>query len=133
MLDEARVPIARAEDIVTARREGRTLATRLGFDTGEVTLIAAAISEVSRNIVQHANRGEIVLRPLNSGHRKGMCIVARDDGPGIADIAQAMQYGYSSGGGLGVGLPGAKWLVDEFDIASQVGAGTTITMKKWLD
>ncbi len=132
MVDEARVPIVSAVDIVTARQEGRSLATRLGFDAGEVTLIAAAISEVSRNIVQHANGGEIVLRALKSGRRKGLCVVARDQGPGIPDIPQAMQYGYSSRGGLGVGLPGAKWLMDEFDIASQVGVGTTITMKKWL-
>ena len=132
MLDEARVPITTAVDLVTARQEGRLLAARLGFDAVDQTLIAAAISEVSRNIVQHANRGEIVLRALNSGQRKGLCIVARDQGPGIADIAQAMQYGYSSRGGLGVGLPGAKWLMDEFDIASQAGVGTTITMKKWL-
>ncbi len=132
MLDEARVPITSAVDIVTARQQGRSLANRIGFDAVEQSLIAAAISEVSRNIVQHANRGEIVLRPLNSGPKKGLCIVAQDQGPGIPDVAQAMQYGYSSRGGLGVGLPGAKWLMDEFDIASQPGVGTTVTMKKWL-
>jgi serine/threonine-protein kinase RsbT len=133
MRSETRVPIASAVDIVTARQEGRSLATELGFDAVGVTLIAAAISEVSRNIVEHAKRGEIVLRPLNSGRRHGMCVVARDDGPGIADIAQAMQYGYSSRGSFGVGLPGAKRLMDDFEIESQVGVGTTITMKKWVD
>jgi len=132
MPTETRVPITSAEDIVTARQRGRSLATELGFDGAEVTLIAAAISEVSRNIVEYAKCGEIILRPENHGPRHGLCVVARDDGPGIADIAQAMQYGYSSRKGLGVGLPGAKWLMDEFDIESKVGVGTTVTMKKWL-
>ena len=132
MPTETRVPITSAEDIVTSRQRGRSLATELGFDGAEVTLIAAAISEVSRNIVEYAKCGEIILRAENHGPRHGLCVVARDDGPGIADIAQAMQYGYSSRKGLGVGLPGAKWLMDEFDIESKVGVGTTVTMKKWL-
>ena len=132
MPTETRVPITSAEDIVTSRQRGRSLATELGFDGAEVTLIAAAISEVSRNIVEYAKCGEIILRAENHGPRHGLCGVARDDGPGIADIAQAMQYGYSSRKGLGVGLPGAKWLMDEFDIESKVGVGTTVTMKKWL-
>jgi serine/threonine-protein kinase RsbT len=86
MPDETRVPITSAVDIVTARQEGRSLASRLGFDPGEATLIAAAITEVSRNIVQHAGSGEIHLRTVNSGRRKGICVVALDQGPGIADI-----------------------------------------------
>ena len=133
MASETRVPIRSDEDIVTARQKGRRLALELGFDGSEVTLIAAAISEVSRNIVEYAKRGEIILRPENHGARRGLCVVARDEGPGIANLAQAMQYGYSSGSGLGVGLPGAKWLMDEFDIESKLGVGTTVTMKKWLD
>ena len=100
---------------------------------GVETLIAAAISEVSRNIVEYAQCGEIVLRALNHGQRQGLCVVARDHGPGIADVAQAMQYGYSTRKGLGVGLPGAKLLMDEFDIVSKVGEGTTVTMKKWVN
>jgi serine/threonine-protein kinase RsbT len=132
MASETRVPITSAEDIVTARQHVRSLATELGFDGAEVTLIAAAISEVSRNIVEYAKCGEIILRSENHGARHGLCVVARDHGPGIADVAQAMQYGFSSRKGLGVGLPGAKWLMDEFDIESKVGVGTTITMKKWL-
>ena len=129
---ETRVPIRSAEDIVLARQAGRSLATELGFEGGDVTLIAAAISEISRNIIEHAKCGELILRPENHGDRHGVCVVAHDDGPGIADVEQAMQYGYSSRRGLGVGLPGAKWLMDEFDIKSKVGVGTTITMKKWL-
>src|SRR5436190_23901409 len=130
--NEVRVPIESAVDIVTARQKGRSLALELGFDGAEVTLIAAAISEVSRNIVEYAKHGQSILQPTNHGARKGLCVVADDKGPGIADVAQAMQYGYSSRRGLGVGLPGAKLLMDEFEIVSKVGVGTTITMKKWV-
>ena len=132
IITETRVPITSAVDIVTARQQGRSLAVKLGFDGAEVTLITAAISEVSRNIVEHAQRGEILLRPANHGARRGLCVIAYDRGPGIADIKQAMQYGYSTRKGLGVGLPGAKWLMDDFDIESKVGVGTTVTMTKWV-
>jgi serine/threonine-protein kinase RsbT len=130
---ESQTPINSAVDIVTARQRGRTLALELGFNGADVTLIAAAISEVARNIVDHAKQGEIVMSSIGNPQngRCGIQIIARDEGPGIRDVAQAMQYGYSTRKGLGVGLPGAKWLMDEFDIASQVGRGTTITMKKW--
>ena len=130
--NETRVPIASEADVVTARHKGRSQAVELGFQGADLTLIAAAISEVSRNIVEYAQRGEIVLQPANHGNRHGLCIVARDEGPGIPDVAQAMQYGYSSRRGLGVGLPGSKLLMDDFDIVSKVGVGTTITMKKWV-
>src|ERR1051326_6626230 len=135
METESQTPINSAVDIVTARQRGRSLALELGFNGADVTLIAAAISEGARNIVDHAKKGEIVMCSLTNGSngstRTGIQIIARDEGPGIRDVAQAMQYGYSTRKGLGVGLPGAKWLMDEFDIASQVGRGTTITMKKW--
>jgi serine/threonine-protein kinase RsbT len=133
METETQTEIHSAVDIVTARQRGRALAMELGFNGADVTLIAAAISEVARNIVDHAKKGEIVMCSLNTanGGKKGIQIIARDEGPGIRDVAQAMQYGYSTRKGLGVGLPGAKWLMDEFDIASEVGRGTTITMKKW--
>jgi len=133
MPNEETVLIGSSTDIVAARQKGRTMAAELGFDSAQVTAVAAAISEVSRNIVEYAKCGEIILRVENTGGRRGLCIVARDHGPGIADVAQAMQYGYSSRKGLGVGLPGAKWLMDEFIIESSVGIGTIITMKKWLD
>lgn len=132
---ETQTPILSAIDIVTARQRGRTLALEIGFNGADVTLIAAAISEVARNILDHAKQGEIVMTTVNhvqNGGRHGIQIVARDEGPGIRDIAQAMQYGYSTRKGLGVGLPGAKWLMDEFDVDSKVGRGTTITMKKWM-
>ena len=131
MPNETRVLITSALDIVTARQQGRSLAMELGFEGAEVTLVAAAISEVARNIVEYAKSGEILFQPVKNGGKQGLCVVARDQGPGIADVAQAMQYGYSTRKGLGVGLPGAKLLMDEFDIVSKPGAGTTITMKKW--
>ncbi|HSY18021.1 MAG TPA: anti-sigma regulatory factor [Candidatus Acidoferrales bacterium] len=132
MENEARVAINSAADIVTARQKGRTLATELGFDGSDLTLIATAISEVARNIVTHAKSGEILLVAANNGSKHGITIIARDEGPGIKDINRAMQYGYSTAKGLGVGLPGAKWLMDEFEIESKVGNGTKVTMKKWL-
>jgi serine/threonine-protein kinase RsbT len=135
MNNEIRTEIRSAVDIVAARQQGRTLALQLGFSGTAVTLIAAAISEVARNIVDHAKKGEITMSEVtsrNSGGKHGLRIVARDEGPGIPDVAQAMQYGYSTRKGLGVGLPGAKWLMDDFDIVSQVGKGTTVTMIKWL-
>ena len=128
----ARVAISSSADIVIARQKGRELATELGFDGADLTLIATAISEVARNIVDHAKVGEIVLGPTTQASKRGLEITARDDGPGIADVKKAMEYGYSTRSGLGVGLPGAKWLMDEFDIESKVGKGTRVTMKKWL-
>ena len=132
MESETRVPINSATDIVTARQKGRALATGLGFSGADLTLIATAISEVARNIVDHAKQGEIILCEAHQGNRHGISITAKDEGPGIKDVFQAMQYGYSTRNGLGVGLPGAKWLMDEFCIYSKVGKGTTVTMKKWL-
>lgn len=126
------VGIRSSADIVNARQEGRTLALRIGFDGADVTLIAAAISEVARNIVDHSSGGRLILSELNEGGRRGISIVAQDTGPGIPDVARAMEYGYSTRKGLGVGLPGAKWLMDDFNIISIVGKGTTITMKKWF-
>lgn len=133
MKTETQTAINSAVDIVTARQRGRALALELGFNGADATLIAAAISEVARNIVDHAKSGEILMSSLNSpnGGRCGIQIVARDQGPGIRDVAQAMQYGYSTRRGLGVGLPGAKWLMDEFDILSEIGRGTVVTMRKW--
>lgn len=130
--NEVHTPIRSTVDIVTARQRGRTSATALGFSGADVTLIAAAISEVTRNIVDHAKEGDVSIQVVVRDGRRGLQIVARDQGPGIPDVAQAMKYGYSTRRGIGMGLPGAKWLMDEFDISSVVGRGTTVTMTKWL-
>jgi serine/threonine-protein kinase RsbT len=131
MKDEVRVPIASDADLVPARAHARTLAERLGFSRTDATLIATAISEVARNIVVHAGRGEIVMTPLYESDRYGLMVVARDAGPGIRDVEAAIGHGFTAKGGLGLGLPGARRLVDEFSIASEIRRGTTVTMKKW--
>src|ERR1041384_6166446 len=100
---ETRVAIKSEADIVTARQKGRQLAMQRGVEGADLTMIAAAISKVSRNIVEYARNGEIILKPVHNGTRRGLCVVARDQGPGIGDLAQAMQYGYSTRKGLGVG------------------------------
>jgi serine/threonine-protein kinase RsbT len=130
MSDDIRVPIAADSDMVPARAQGRALATELGFSRTDATLIATAISEIARNIVVHVGRGEILLQPLYEDDRYGLLVVAHDSGPGIRDIEAALNHG-GSVKGLGLGLPGARRLMDEFEIASQPGKGTTVTMKKW--
>lgn len=131
MPDEVRVPIASDVDVVTARLRGRELAAQAGFSSGDQTVVAAAISEIARNILMYAKRGEISLSVVTNGDRQGVVVIARDEGPGIRDVERAMQDGHSTSGGLGLGLPGAKRLMDEFSITSLVGQGTTVTMTKW--
>jgi serine/threonine-protein kinase RsbT len=130
--DGIHVAIRSDIDIVTARHQGRTLAAQIGFTATDATLIATAISELARNIVLYAKQGEIILRRIETIHTRGMMIVADDSGPGISNIQNVMRDGYSTSGGLGLGLPGVKRLMDEFGIDSQLGTGTTITIKKWL-
>ncbi len=125
------VPIRADVDVVNARQEARGLASDLHFSGSDLTLIATAISEVARNIVTYAGTGDIVLRIVRRGDRRGLTVIARDSGPGIADIELAMQDGYSTSRGLGLGLPGCKRLMDEFALISEVGKGTEITMTKW--
>jgi serine/threonine-protein kinase RsbT len=129
--DEMLLPVAADVDIVSVRQKGRELAAKAGFSEGDQTVIAAAISEIARNILMYAKRGEVSLVLANNDDRIGIIIVARDQGPGIADLPRAMQDGYSTSGGLGLGLPGARRLMDEFEIQAPPGQGTTITMKKW--
>jgi serine/threonine-protein kinase RsbT len=129
---ESRVTIRSDGDVVTARAEGRSLARQLAFSKTELTLVATAISEVARNIVAYAGEGEIVLRLIRSDSREGIQIVARDQGPGIEDLGLAMQDAYSTSQGLGLGLPGARRLMDEFEIESTPGTGTEVAMTKWV-
>ncbi len=133
MPPEERVSITGDTDIVTARSQAKALADALGFSRTDQTVIAAAVSEIARNIVLYAGAGEIVLRAQRGDGRWGLVVVATDQGPGIADPEQALTDGYSTGGSLGVGLPGARRLMDSLEIASQVGRGTTVTMLKWAD
>jgi serine/threonine-protein kinase RsbT len=125
------VPVAADVDVLVARQQARTLAATLRFSPGQLTLIATAISEIARNILLYAERGEIALRIVERARRRGIVVIAKDHGPGIRDIEQAMVDGYSTSGGLGLGLPGAKRLMDEFEVVSAPGRGTTVTMTKW--
>jgi serine/threonine-protein kinase RsbT len=129
--DEVRVSVSSDADVVEARQRGRELAAGLGFSTTDLTLIVTAISEVARNIVVYADHGEIIMRQLRDDGQVGIQVVARDSGPGIADVELAMRDAYSTGNGLGLGLPGARRLMDEFHIDSEVSKGTTVTMRKW--
>lgn len=129
--NEYRVPIHSDSDIVAARQKGRELAAQIGFVSSDLTIIATAISELARNILNYAQRGEITLNVVNHGDREGIIVVAKDEGPGILDIERALQDGYSTSRSLGMGLPGTKRLMDEFEIVSNIGVGTTVTVKKW--
>jgi serine/threonine-protein kinase RsbT len=131
-LQDIVVAIRSDGDIVSARQQGRSLAAAIGFGATDATLIATAISELARNIVMYAGQGEVSIRNLEISHRKGIVIAARDDGPGIRSIDDVLRDGYSTSGGLGLGLPGVKRLMDEFAIDSELGHGTMVTIKKWL-
>jgi serine/threonine-protein kinase RsbT len=129
---ETRIAIESDADVVTARQRARELAAGLELSSTDQTLLATAISEVARNITTYAKRGEVSVGIVEGGDgRRGIRVVAHDDGPGIEDVERALQDGYTTGGGLGIGLPGARRLVDEFDIDSAPGRGTTVTLVKW--
>lgn len=132
MTDVVRIAVRCDADIVLVRQQARTLAKDMGFSPSDLTLIATALSELARNIVSYAQQGEIILSQIRQENRRGISIIARDHGPGIADIERAMLDGYSTGKGLGLGLPGTKRLMDEFEITSSVGQGTTVKATKWV-
>ena len=130
-LGRIRIVVSTDGDIVVARQSGRELAEQIGCSATDATLVATAISEVARNIVTHAGRGEIQIRAVSCEDGDAAIeVVARDEGPGIAEVEHAMQDGFSTGPGLGLGLPGARRLMDEFEITSEVGRGTTVVMRK---
>jgi serine/threonine-protein kinase RsbT len=119
-------------DVVTARQRAREMAVALELSSTDQTLLATAISEVARNITTYARRGEVSVAIVSDdAGRRGIRVVASDQGPGIEDVERAMQDGYTTGGGLGLGLPGARRLVDDFVLDSAPGRGTTVTLVKW--
>ena len=130
-MSDVTIQIEREIDIIAARQAGRQLAGQLGFSSTDQTLIATAISEVARNILIYAEKGEITLGTINDGVRTGIQVVAADQGPGIENVELALRDGYSTKNSLGLGLPGARRLMDDFALASEVGRGTRVTMKKW--
>jgi serine/threonine-protein kinase RsbT len=131
MTTEQVVPIGSADDIVIAREAGRDLAGQLGFSLTDLTMIATAISEVSRNMTSYAGKGELRLYVESRNRRSVLVVEAVDQGPGIEQLEHALEDGYSTSGGLGLGLPGARRLMDEFEIRSVNGTGTTVVMRKW--
>lgn len=132
---EATLPIASEDDIVAARGAAREVARVLQFGTVDQSRIATAVSELTRNVVRYATegRGEVVIRALPASAERGMGIeiVVSDNGPGIADVDQALREGFTSGSGMGMGLPGTQRLMDELVLDSAPGRGTTVTIRKW--
>lgn len=129
----SRLAVIRTDvDILTAREQGRALATALGFSPADRVLVATAISELANNIVRYAKRGVIAVRVAQHPRTKGITVVASDEGPGIEHPGLAVRDGYSTSGGLGLGLPGVRRLMDEFHLESGLDAGTTVTVTKWL-
>ena len=127
------IPVETDLDIVAARVEGRNMAREMGFGTIDQARIATAISELARNVVLYAESGEVTIRMIvTDDRRKGLEVVCQDQGPGIADLMLAQQDGYSTSGGLGMGLPGTKRLMDEFHIETEVDVGTKVTVRKWM-
>jgi serine/threonine-protein kinase RsbT len=127
-----RVAITTDADVVTARQRARSMGGELGFTSTDLTLLATAISEVARNITAYAGAGEVRLRIVRGTNgRQGIEVIAADEGPGIANVELALQDGYTTGGGLGLGLPGARRLVDEFELQTTLGEGTTVRLVKW--
>jgi serine/threonine-protein kinase RsbT len=126
------VDVNNSDDIVTARQAGHELARQLGFSLTDVTMIATAISEIARNITSYAGRGEVSVGVQYRDGRQALVVRAEDDGPGIADIERALEDGYSTGRGLGLGLPGARRLMDRLIVDSAPGRGTVVEMWKWI-
>lgn len=129
--DADAIDVVAEVDIVEARRRGKDLAIKAGIRGTDLTLLATAISEITRNILKYAGRGVVELHVVRRGGVGGLRVIARDNGPGIGDVARAMEDGFSTGDGLGLGLPGTRRLMDEFDVQSTMGVGTTVIMIKW--
>jgi len=133
-ITESRLLIAGEDDIVASRQRAREAARALGFGAVDQSRIATAVSELTRNVVRYATegRGEVIVREVSRpGGSAGLEIVVTDAGPGIADVGQAMTDGYTSGAGMGMGLPGTRRLMDEMEIDSGAGRGTVVTIRKW--
>ena len=129
---ERRLSIENEMDVTRAVLETVSFCTAVGIDRGRGQMVATAVSELARNIIKYATRGDVILRPCVGQSGDGVEIVVEDDGPGIDDLEQAMQDHFSTSGTLGLGLPGVKRMMDEFAIESQRGRGTRVTIRKWL-
>jgi serine/threonine-protein kinase RsbT len=132
LLDPVRLPINNLINVVTSRRRGLEMARQLGFSLPDATKIAVVISELARNITLYTEGGSITLI-AHTGERKGIKIIAQDKGPGIEDVERVLAGGYTTSRGLGMGISGSKKIMDEFEIQTVMGGGTTIKTTKWLD
>ncbi|WP_067666347.1 anti-sigma regulatory factor [Nocardia miyunensis] len=130
--DSVVIAVKVSSDIVTARQAGRELAAKLGFSLTDITMISTAISEIARNITSYAGTGEVRVAVEDREGRSALVVQAQDQGPGILDIPRALEDGYSTGRGLGLGLPGARRLMDQLIIDSGPGQGTLVEMWKWV-
>jgi serine/threonine-protein kinase RsbT len=130
-LEHGTVQIEEEADIAVARRVVRDIAGKVGFGTTETTRIITAASELGRNVFKYAGKGSMYWRILQKGTASGVELRFEDHGPGIADLDAAMREGHTTGGGLGMGLPGAKRLMDEMDVQTAPGEGTTVVVRKW--
>jgi serine/threonine-protein kinase RsbT len=128
---EVRIHIASERAILEARQRGRELANDVGLGFAGLAIVATAISELARNILRYAGEGDVVVQAVEESGRRGVMIIASDTGPGIAVLDDAMRDGYSTSGGLGMGLPGVKRLMDDFEVCSRAGAGTRVVARKW--
>ena len=130
--EASRIEIVENEDIVRVRAAVKEAAVKMGFSSIDQVRLVTAASELARNIKLYADRGFVEVRPVDSGGRSGLRICFEDSGPGIADLDQAMRDGYTTSRGMGKGLPGSRRLVDDFEIRSEAGKGTVVTIVKWL-
>jgi len=128
---EDHVNIVSDDDVIAARQKGRRLAAEIGFSPTDQAMVAAVIAELGRNLVDYAGGGELLFHAIGDVGRQGVAVIARDHGPGIANIKEALQASYRVAGGLGLGLRGVKGIVDSLDIVSVPGKGTTVTARKW--
>jgi serine/threonine-protein kinase RsbT len=126
-----RLQLRDESDVAAARHRSRELTQGQGQALSKVEALATAVSEVTRNVIEHADDGEVLLGIVRDGHRTGVIVIVRDSGPGISNIDDAMQDGFSTRTGLGLGLPGARRLVDDFELRSAASEGTTVTLRQW--
>lgn len=131
VLKSESIPVRTAEDVVVVRTSVRKLATELRFGIVDQTKIVTAASEIARNTLDYGRGGDLRMESVNNGLKKGMRLVFADSGPGIPDIDRALTDGFTSGNGMGLGLGGTRRLMDEFEIASKLNEGTTVTITKW--
>jgi len=129
---QMRIKIRNNFDVAEATLAAQRLAELAGFTRSQQFMVSTAVSELARNIFVHAKTGEVTIRIVEEDSRKGIEVVAEDRGPGIADVEAALKDGFSTSGGLGLGLPGARRLMDELEIETKLGEGTRVTARKWV-